>query len=107
MQALMRSRNDDIADPVLYRTYWSIVCTDILHKIGFDATKENKEILHAFHKRILGYKTIAGQSHLRVSRFILEVVIFWQTEFGFFVRTSRKQPMDILDMPLEKCWELL
>jgi hypothetical protein len=99
--------NDDIADPILYRTYWSIICQDILHKIGFDATKKNKLILHEFHKRILGYKTIAGRSHVTVSKFLLEVVIFWESEFGIFIRSSRKHPIDMQDLPLSKCWHLL
>jgi hypothetical protein len=104
----MKSEYEDIADPILYRTYWSIVCADILHRIlGVDATKENKEILHAFHKRVLGYKTIAGRSHATVSKFILEVVIFWESEFGIFIRTAGKQPLDMQNMPLSKCWDLL
>ena len=103
----MNSWDDDIADPILYRTYYSLVMGDILHQIGFDATKENKRILHDFHKRILGYKSIAGMTYGRASKFILEVVNFWQSEFGIFIRTSGRQPIDMRDMPLSKCWNLL
>ena len=103
----MHLKNEDIADPILYRTYWSIMCEDILHKIGFDATKKNKEILHEFHKRILGYKTIAGRSQESVSKFLLEVTIFWGFEFGIFVRTSGKQFLGIEDKPLKDVWQYL
>jgi len=103
----MRSRSDDIADPILYRTYFSIMCKDILHGMGFDATKENKAILHDFHKRILGYKTISGRHHDTVSKFLLEVTIFWGTEFGLFVRTSRKQEIGMEWKPLKEIWHLL
>lgn len=98
---------DEIADPILYRTYWSLVCGDILEFLGFPTTQQNKLILHEFHKRITGYKSIAGKSQRTVSDFILNVVIFWQTEFGIFIRTSGKQTTDMIDKPLSECWEIL
>jgi hypothetical protein len=100
----MTSVKDDIANPILYRTYWSIVCRDILYYLGYDATKENKLILHEFHKRILGYKTIAGRSQIAVEKFILEVIIFWQTEFGWFIRSSRKHEIGMENKPLSELW---
>lgn len=103
----MRLRDDDIADPILYRTYWFLVCGDILDFLGFSHNKENKLILHEFHKRITGYKSIAGRSQRTVSNFILEVVIFWQSEFGFFVRTSQKQTKDLMDKELKSVWTVL
>ncbi len=105
---LMKSNCEDIADPLLYRTYWKLMCEEILHKIGFDATKENKAILHDFHKRILGYKSIAGRNQEVVSIFMLKVTIFWGTEFGLFICTSKKQKgEDIENLPLSKCWQWL
>ena len=89
-------RNNDIADPVLYRLYWSIVLRDILYKLGYDTTKKNKEILHDFHKRALGYETIAGRSNEVVGRFIFEVCAEWAIQ-GIFVRNNRKQPLGIED----------
>jgi hypothetical protein len=103
----MNATDKEFADPILYRTYFSIMCGDILRGLEFDATKENKLILHEFHKRILGYKTIAGMSHDIVSEFLLEVSIFWATNFGIFVRTSRKQDKGIEWLPLSKVWKLL
>lgn len=85
------SARSDIADPVLYRTYWKLCLSDIIVGLGFEPTKENKEILHDFHKRVLGYESTANRSHEVMSRFITEVTIFW-AERGIFVRTSRKQP---------------
>ena len=103
----MNSRDDDIADPILYRTYYSLMMGDILHQIGFDATKDNKAILHGFHKRILGYKTIAGRSHVAVEKFLMEVIAFWESEFGIFVRTNKKQELGIENKPLSELWEIL
>lgn len=103
----MNAYKDDIADPILYRTYFSIMCKDILHGLEFDANKENKAILHEFHKRILGYKTIAGMPQQIVSEFLLEVTIFWATNFGIFVRTSKKQERGIEWLPFAKVKHLL
>lgn len=80
------------------------MCGDILFHLGYDETtkkvregfeptQENKEILHDFHKRVLGYSTISGRKEEVVSRFLQEVVIFWSVEQGIFVRTSKKQPL--------------
>ena len=97
----------DIADPHLYRLYWSLMLNDILHKQGFDATKANKKQLHDFHKQILGYETIAGRTQEVVSRFLFEVGVYWATEKGIFVRTSKDQPYDIENMQLHDIWHLL
>jgi hypothetical protein len=97
----------EIADPILYRLYFSLVLGDILFKLGYSPTKKNKELLHDFHKRIFGYKTISGQPHEAVSHFIFECCVFWASEFGFFIRTSKKQPYDIESLPLEQCWDYL
>jgi hypothetical protein len=69
------------------------MCEDILFHLGFEPTAKNKEILHEFHKRVLGYSTISGRKEEVVSRFLQEVTIFWSVEKGIFVRTSRKQPL--------------
>lgn len=103
----MSVTHEDIADPILYRVYFSLMIPDILHELGFDATKENKAILHEFHKRILNYKTIAGMPQSIVSMFLQEVTIFWASEFGIFVRTSGKQEKGIEWLPLKKVIHLL
>lgn len=103
----MNSKDEDLADPILYRTYYKLVLGDILDFLGFPATQGNKRTLHDFHKRITGYKSIAGKSQRTVSNFILEVVIFWQTEFGIFIRTSAKQEKDLMDKPLSEVWNQL
>lgn len=100
-------QHPEFADPILYRTYFSLMCKDILYELGYDATQENKAILHDFHKRILGYKTIAGMPHEIVSMFMFEVCVFWETEFGIFVRTSSKQSRGMEWLPLSKIWHLL
>jgi len=97
----------ELADPRLYRTYWKFVLGDILFKLGFEPTRDNKHILHDFHKRVLGYETIAGRSQEVVSRFIFEVCVFWAVEKGIFVRTSSKQPYDIEHRPLKEIIHLL
>ncbi len=79
---------------------------DILHKLGHDATPKNKQILHDFHKRVLDYKSIADASQTTLSKFLLEVSIYW-AERGIFVRSKEKQPLGIEDMPLSECWDLL
>ena len=104
---LMESTSKEFADPILYRVYFKLMMQDILHELGFDATKENKAILHEFHKRILNYKTIAGMPQNIVSEFLLEVTIFWATNFGIFVRTSKKQTKGIEWLPLAKVKHLL
>jgi len=102
----MKLKNEDIADPILYRTYWSLMLSDILHKLGYDATQENKSILHGFHKDALGYKSISGLERERLSKFLLEVVVFWG-ERGIFVRSSRKHEIGIEDKDLADIWDLL
>lgn len=85
------SARDEIADPILYRTYFKVILPDLIRKLGSEVTPKNKELLHDFHKRILGYKSIAGRSHEFVSLFLFEVCAWWAMEMGIFVCTSKKQ----------------
>jgi hypothetical protein len=82
------------------------MCQDILHKLGFDATKENKKILHDFHKRVLDYESIAGLEQTPLSHFLLEVGVYW-AERGIFVRTKATQPLGMEELPLAEIWDLL
>jgi len=89
---------------------------DILHHLGFDATVKNKEALHKFHKRVLGYKTIAGLTQEQLSVFLFAVCVFW-AERGIFVRTNGRQPWGIermgfsdiveVDGKEKQVWDLL
>jgi len=97
----------DDADPILYRVYWSTMLEDVLRNLKTVSCKETKEMLHEFHKRILGYETIAGEDQETVSRFLSDVCLFWASEFGIFVRTSRNQPIGIENCPLSDVWSLL
>ncbi len=101
------SASNDIADPHLYKLYWSLMLNDICHKQGIDATKKNKEAIHEFHKRVLGYETIAGRTQDVVSRFLFEVCVYWSVEKGIFVRTNSNQPYDIERLPLSEVWSVL
>lgn len=96
----------DLADPILYRLYFKLCLADILDELGFEATQKNKEILHDFHKRVLGYETIAGRSQEVLSRFIQDVCLFW-AERGIFVRTSGRQPKDIASRDFNEIKHLL
>jgi hypothetical protein len=98
--------NNDPANVILYRVYWALSLKDILAFMGFPPSKEAKLILHDFHKRVLGYESIANRNHEVVSRFLAEVIVFW-AEQGLFVRTSGRQPEDIQDMDLADCWDIL
>lgn len=109
--------SQDKAEHILYKTYWSIMLSDILRKSGLDATDKNKEELHEKHKELFGVKSIANMSHDRLSRFLLEVIIHWG-ERGIFVRTNRKQFIgiedrgfsDIIKLPdgtKKRVWDLL
>jgi hypothetical protein len=80
--------------------------SDILHKLGYDATEANKQILHDFHKRVLNYKTIADETQAIVSVFLFEVGVFWSTK-GIFVRTNAEQPLGIEDEELKNIWKYL
>jgi len=108
----MTSQSEDSADHILYRTYYALMMADILHHLGFDATARNKATLHAFHKKMLGYKTISGATHEELSVFLFAVGVFW-AERGIFVRSSGRQPWGIENMPLngsyegKKIWDLL
>jgi len=103
----LNHKKEDRADPILFHVYWGLCCGDILFHLGYPPTAENKKILHEFHKRVLGYDTISNRSHEVVSRFITEVCIFWATEKGIFVRTSKKQPLYIELMDLHDVWKKL
>src|SRR5512137_2002632 len=85
----------EIAEPRLYRIYWGLMLPDILFKTNQEITAENKEALHEFHKRELGYESIAGQSQEVVQKFLFDVCAYWAVEQGIFVRTRRDQPYDI------------
>jgi hypothetical protein len=97
---------NNIADPIIYRLYWSIVCRDILNHLGYDSTRKNKNILHEFHKRVLGYETTAGQSQEIMSTFVAEVLLYW-AEKGWFIRNNRKQDLGIENEELSKIWDKL
>lgn len=87
--------SNDIADPLLYRLYWKLCLSDILFHLGFEPTARNKEMLHDFHKRVLKYDTTSHRTQEVMSRFILDVCIFWAVEKGIFVRNSGRQPLGI------------
>ena len=93
----MSSRDEDIANPVLFRLYWGFILNDICRQKGLPPTDYVKHRLHEIHKKALKYNSIAGASHRRVSQFIFEVVALWAC-FGMFVRTKEEQPMGIGDM---------
>jgi hypothetical protein len=98
---------NDIADPHLYRTYWGLVLSDILFHLGYEATSANKELLHEFHKRVLGYDSMTNRTQEVLSKFITDVTIFWAVEYGIFVRTSKKQPLYIETKDLHDLWDIL
>jgi hypothetical protein len=102
----MESSPHDTFENKLYRTYWSLCLGDILAKLKYPANESNKKILHDFHKRVLGYRTISEQDAKVLSQFIKDVCLYWG-ERGVFVRTSRKQPYNIEWMPLSAIWNLL
>jgi hypothetical protein len=101
------TEKDEIADPVLYRLYFGFMIPDILHKIGENATDNTKQELHEFHKKVLGYLSIAGQSQETVSMFLFQVCVWWAVEKGLFVRTKEEQPIDIELRPLSEVWQWL
>jgi hypothetical protein len=105
MLQLMRSDSDK-ADPRLYRLYWRYCLTDILNHLGFEPNKVHKECVHAFHKRILNYKTTQNITQGEMEMFIFNVCLFW-AERGVFVRTKKGQPEKILQLPLSVCWKWL
>jgi len=97
---------NDIERAFLYRLYWKLITEDILKKLGCGSSKEEKQILHSFHKRVLKYDSIAGKSANIISLFISEVILFW-AERGIFVRSSSKQKWGMEDKPLSKLWSKL
>ena len=97
----------DVCDPILYKLYWGLMLEDILFHLKQEITPQAKELLHDFHKRVLGYQTISGQKQEVVSNFIRDVCIFWSVEQGIFVRTSKKQPLFIELMELSDVWDKL
>ena len=98
--------SNEFADPLLYRTYWTLCLGDILFYLGYEPTKEAKLLLHEFHKRVLGYDSTANRTQEVVSRFIQDVCIFW-AERGIFVRTSGRQPLYIELMDFKDVKDLL
>ena len=101
------SVKSDIANPLLYRLYWKLCLEDILFHLGFEPTAKHKEILHDFHKRVLGYDSTSKRTQEVMSRFIMDVCIFWSVEKGIFVRNSGRQPRGIEMMELSEVWNLL
>jgi len=99
-------QKNELADHILYRLYYSLILRDVLYKLGFDSNKKNKEILHEFHKRIFGHKSISGLSQDALSLFIFSVTVFW-AERGIFVRSSRKHEIGMEDRPLKEIWKIL
>lgn len=98
------------AEHILYKVYWRLCLEDIIYKLGFPTlvkSAEAKKLLHEFHKRMFDTKSISGQSHAKVSRFIQEVCIFWAQERGIFVRTKKEQPLWIEWMDLADVKHLL
>ena len=91
---------------ILFKLYYGLMLPDIIHRLGFDATAENKEILHAFHKRVLKYHSIAGASHESLSKFLFEVGVFW-AERGIFVRSNSRQEWGLEEKPLADLWNVL
>ena len=113
----MTFQSEHIADHLLYRTYYKLILGDILYHLGHEPTAKNKDILHKFHKRVLGYKTIAGLTQEQLSVFLFAVGVFW-AERGIFVRTRKVQPIgienrafsDYVKMPngeMKQVWDLL
>ena len=102
----MKSQSHEKADPILYRTYYSLMLRDILFYLGYDSTRQNKQILHEWHKRVLGFKSIAGGKDETVKQFLFEVGVFW-AERGIFVRANRKQEIGIEQKPLKDIWDKL
>jgi len=90
----MSYANEDIADPILYRTYYSLMMGDICRARGLPPTKYVKERLHEIHKKVLKYNTIAGRSQKTVGTFLFEVCALWAC-YGVFVRTRKDQPVGI------------
>jgi len=88
------SSNQNKADHILYKVYFRLMIPDILFHLGFESTRDNKRILHDFHKRVLGYKTIAGIPEENVKHFLRDVGVFW-ADRGIFVRTKKIQPIGI------------
>ena len=102
----MTLKQNDRANHLLYKLYYSLIMADILYKLGFTPTKANKSTLLDFHKRVLGCKSIAGLTHEGMSMFINRVLLYW-AEKGMFIRNRRGQPYDIEDAELAKIWEVL
>jgi hypothetical protein len=68
---------------------------DLLTKLNAEITPKNKQTLHEFNKKVLGYTSISGRSKEFVSLFIYEMTAWWAVEQGIFVRSSGNQPPDI------------
>jgi hypothetical protein len=112
----MNSRDEDIADPFLYKVYWKLMMEDICKHIQLPPTARVKSLLHEMHKQALNYTTIAGKSNKAVSLFLFEVAAEYAIN-GIFVRTSRKQPFGIEKMAFtdivivegeeKRVWDLL
>lgn len=94
MNLLMTSQSKQYSHH-LYRLYWRLCLGDLCHKLELDATDENKRWLHEHNKRVVGVTSTADKDEEFMSNFIMEVCAWWAVEKGIFVRTNRKQPVDI------------
>lgn len=119
----MNSQSEGVAGPKLHRTYRSLMLNDILYglrekyKVYIPEHITNKgvtepipqarRVLHDFHKRLFGVKTLRGMKQEQLSKFLYEVGVFWAVEQGIFVRTNGNQPENLKSKPLSTLWHLL
>jgi hypothetical protein len=100
-------KDEDIADPKLYRAYWSLILGDLCRQLYIPHTEKIKLQLHKEFKDYLGYISTAGMSSEEYKLFLFQVLATCSVELGLFVRSSKKQPIGIADYNLEDCWEFL
>jgi hypothetical protein len=91
----------------LLKLYWGLILVDACLANEIPPTAENKRRLHEAHKKIYRCKSISGQDVNFLSDFINEIVGWYASEMGYFIRTSGSMPPDINNMALEDCWEWL
>jgi hypothetical protein len=91
----------------LYRTYWTLILADACIKTGLKPTRGNKLRLHEAHKKIYGTNSIAGESYEYLSDFLTTIVAWYATELGIFLRTTKRMPENIDNLPLNRCWDFL
>jgi len=103
----MNSQENNEKTHKLYRLYWSLILSDACIKTGWKPTKRNKLLLHEAHKKIYECDSIAGRPYEYVSDFITTIVAHYAIELGIFLRTDKKMPENIDELPLGKCWDFL